>query len=85
MYQVVFTKASIKALRRMPRNMAGLIRKKIDLLAADPKAFGNQVIRLTNRPEYRLRVGDWRVVFDIREQELVILVLKIAPRGGAYS
>lgn len=84
-YRVVFTKESLKALRRMPSNHARLIRKKIDQLAADPKALANQVIRLTNRPEYRLRIGDWRVIFDVREHDLVILVLKIAPRGGAYS
>ncbi|MDQ6959471.1 MAG: type II toxin-antitoxin system RelE/ParE family toxin, partial [Mariprofundaceae bacterium] len=79
MFRVVFTKVALKALRRMPQNTARLIRKKIDQLASDPQSPGNQVTHLTNRPEYRLRIGDWRVIYDLREQELVILVLKIAP------
>lgn len=34
---------------------------------------------------YRLRVGDWRVLYDVEDGRLVVLVLAIKPRGGAYQ
>jgi mRNA interferase RelE/StbE len=84
MYRVVFTKQADKALRKMPRNIARLIREKLDQIALDPYARHNNVTKLRNRPGYRLRIGDWRVIYEIQNDELVILILRIAPRGGAY-
>ena len=84
MYRIVFAKRADKALRKMPRKTANQIRKKLDRIAIAPHAKDNNVTRLQNRPGYRLRVGDWRVIYEIREDELVILILKIGPRGGVY-
>ena len=68
----------------MPRNMTKLIREKLELIATDPYANHSNAKKLQNRPGYRLRVGDWRVIYDIQNEQLVILVLKIAPRGEVY-
>ena len=67
----------------MPRNVAETIVKKIEALAADPSAPNNNATRLQGRPGYRLRVGDWRVLYELGENRL--LVLDIKPRGGAYQ
>jgi mRNA interferase RelE/StbE len=67
----------------MPRNVAETIVKKIEALAADPDAPNNNATRLQGRPGYRLRVGDWRVLYELGEHRL--LVLDIKPRGGAYQ
>ena len=40
--------------------------------------------KLQGRPGYRLRVGDWRVIYEINKDEVVIIVMKIAPRGEVY-
>jgi mRNA interferase RelE/StbE len=40
---------------------------------------------LTGRDGYRLRVGDWRVLFEINDGKLVIVVLAVKPRGEAYE
>jgi len=69
----------------MPRNTASLIVEKIAALAIDPMAPNNNVKKLTNHPGYRLRVGDWRVVYLIHEQALLIAVVRIAPRGDVYQ
>jgi mRNA interferase RelE/StbE len=85
MFSVEYSKAARKALKGMPRNTARLVMDKIAALAVDPMAPNNNVKKLTNHPGYRLRVGDWRVVYLLREQALVIAVVRIAPRGEVYQ
>jgi mRNA interferase RelE/StbE len=85
MYSIDYSKASRKAMKSMPRNTARLVMEKIEALAVDPYSPNNNVRKLTNHPGYRLRVGDWRVVYLIHEQELVIVVVRIAPRGEVYQ
>jgi mRNA interferase RelE/StbE len=84
MYRILFTKQADKSLHKMPRNMAQLVREKLEQLAEDPFARNPNVTRLQGRPGYRLRVGDWRVIYEIEDDRLIILVLRIAPRGGVY-
>ena len=84
MYRILFTKQADKMLRKMPRNTAQLIRERLAQLADGPHARNPNVTRLQGRPGYRLRVGDWRVIYDVEDDRLIILVLKIATRGGVY-
>jgi mRNA interferase RelE/StbE len=66
-------------------NRGEIIVEKIGTLAADPFAPNNNVRKLTSHPGYRLRVGDWRVVYLIHERALLIAVVRITPRGEAYQ
>ena len=84
MYQLFFTRQALKTLRKLPRNTADRIREKLNILAEAPYAPNTNVTKLQNRPGYRLRVGDWRVIYEIEDRELRILILKIAPRGEVY-
>jgi mRNA interferase RelE/StbE len=84
MYKILFTKQADKTLRKMSRNRALLIRNKLESIATSPYAKHNNVTKLHNRLGYRLRVADWCVIYDIQDGKLVILVLKIGPRGGVY-
>jgi mRNA interferase RelE/StbE len=84
MKQVTFSKDALRTLRRIPANVAKTIRAKIDQYAADPKSQANNVKALRGEVGvFRLRVGDWRVVFS--EDLVVIAVVRIAPRGAAYE
>lgn len=85
MYQIEVEAEAAKALQRLPRNVARLIWSKIEQLATDPHAQSNNVKRLKGEAAYRLRVGDWRVLYRLEETRLVILVLKIRPRSSAYD
>ncbi|WP_246797465.1 type II toxin-antitoxin system RelE family toxin [Burkholderia perseverans] len=85
MYSIEFTKQAAQALKAMPRDVATRIRSKIDALAADPYASNPNAKKLTGVAGYRLRVGDWRVLYEIEDDRIVIVVLAIKPRGGAYK
>lgn len=84
-YRVEYSREARKALKSLPRNVSKLILEKIETLAADPFASNNNLRKLTNHPGYRLRVGDWRVVYLVQEERLVIAVVRIAPRGEVYK
>jgi len=85
MFRIEISREAIRSLRRMPTNIARLIRAKIDDLASDPQARNNNVKKLIGRPGYRLRVGDWRVIYDLDNALRILAVERIAPRGGAYE
>jgi mRNA interferase RelE/StbE len=83
MRQITYSKAALKTLMRLPRNLADRIREKIEEYAADPVSQANNVKALKGREGIRLRVGDWRVIMD--DQGHVLAVLDIGPRGGVYD
>ena len=69
----------------MPRSTAKLIREKLEMIAADPYADHPNAKKLQGREGYRLRVGDWRVIYKIQSEQLLIMVLKVASRGEVYK
>jgi mRNA interferase RelE/StbE len=83
MKQIVYTRVARRILEKMPANTARLIRSKIEQYAADPASLANNVLKLQGREGFRLRVGDWRVIFD--EDGRILHILKVAPRSGAYD
>jgi mRNA interferase RelE/StbE len=76
-----FSKTAMRSLLRS--NKRTLIRQKIDELAHDPVSLEANVKRLQGRPEYRLRVQDWRMIF--RMEQDILWIDDIAPRGSAYE
>ncbi|MFZ5879539.1 MAG: type II toxin-antitoxin system RelE family toxin [Chloroflexota bacterium] len=69
----------------MPRNTAKPIREKLEQVAVDPFAAISNAKKLQGRDGYRLRVGDWRVIYEVNKKEVLIIVLKVAPRGEVYG
>ena len=84
-YKLLFAKEAQKTLLRLPRDTAVLVRQKLEQLAVDPYAPNVTARKLQGRKGYRLRIDDWRVIYEIRDDELIILVLKIAQRGDVYD
>ena len=78
--KVRFSTSAARALLRSGKRE--LIRRKIDELATNPEALRANVKRLRNRPESRLRVQDWRVIFRIEEG--ILWIDDIGPRGSIY-
>ena len=84
MYKITYTTQAAKKLLKMPRDIARRIREKLEQVAEDPFASIPNAKKLQGRIGYRLRVGDWRVIYEINKDEIVIIVLRIAPRGEVY-
>lgn len=85
MYKVLYQQSALKTLRKLPGNLSRLIREKIDRLAENPHAPNPNVKLLEGRNGYRLRVGDWRVLYELLDDRLVIVVVKIRTRGDVYK
>ncbi len=79
--KIVFSRSAARALRRS--NKRKLITEKIKELAADRDSLSANVVQLKGRPEYRLRVQDWRIIFRI--EDMVLYIDEIEPRGSVYE
>ena len=84
MYKIAYTTQAAKTLLKIPRNTAQLIREKLEQVALDPFASIPNAKKLQARSGYRLRVGDWRVIYEINQDKVVIIVMKIATRAEVY-
>ncbi|MBE0698289.1 MAG: type II toxin-antitoxin system RelE/ParE family toxin [Anaerolineaceae bacterium] len=83
-YSVAFTKQAAKTMQKIPASMAMSIRLKIEQIAENPFDSHPNVTKLQNREGYRLRVGDWRIIYEIQQNKVLVLVLKIGLRGEVY-
>ena len=81
-YTVAFMPAAERDLRRIHRPDQERIREKIDTLADDPRPPG--VKALHGQPYLRLRVGDYRVLYEVRDKVLIVMVIRVAHRREVY-
>lgn len=80
-----FAKSAEKAIAKMPRGSARRVLDELKAIAKQPGAYRGDWKPLQGSTFWRLRVGDWRAICDVRDSELVLLVLKVAARGDAYK
>lgn len=82
-YHIEFTPAAARALRKLPSDVQRRIAKAIDALSADPRHPGVKPLA-GGRDEYRARVGDYRVLYEIRDAVLVVVVVYVGHRREVY-
>lgn len=84
-FNIEFTKKALKALLKIPTSIRGTILQKIDLLATDPYNANNNIKQLkTDAIAYRLRIGDYRVIFVLDPLNKLITIVNIAHRKEVY-
>jgi mRNA interferase RelE/StbE len=82
-YTVTLLRDAQKALDNMDGELRGRIVRAMRLLEDDPRHPG--VTKMSGPDDfYRVRVGDWRIVYAIRDRELVVLVIRIGHRREVY-
>ncbi|MCF0043697.1 type II toxin-antitoxin system RelE family toxin [Dyadobacter fanqingshengii] len=83
MYKVIIKKSAIRELENITKVFRLKIIQKIDDLASDPRPQG--IRKLENSlNSYRIRVGSYRVIYTIEDQNLLVEVIKVADRKDAY-
>lgn len=82
-YSISYAPSAARAIRKLDGQTARRLVTAISELAANPRPPG--CIRLKGGSgEFRIRVGDYRVVYDVKDQELVVLVLRLGHRREVY-
>lgn len=82
-YELVFKKSVAKDLRSIPKKDIGRILSRIEALRDDPRGEG--CVKLSAQERYRVRQGVYRIVYEIRENELVVMVVKVGHRSPVYK
>ena len=86
MHRVVLTRKATKGLERAPEHIKKRVVEALDTLQgsfAPVKQF--DVKRLEGAEgTFKIRIGDWRIIYEVRRKESLIIVHQIAPRGRAY-
>ena len=84
-YEVRYQKHAARQLLRMPLDVARRIRAGIEAVAANPYGKHANATRLSGRDGgFRLRAGDWRVVYALDDKRKQLVVVKIDRRGRVY-
>ncbi len=82
-YTIEFRPRALRDLKGLPRDVQRRILKHIEDLADDPRPPG--VKKLSGAEDlYRIRIGDYRVIYQIRDKVLLVVVVRIGHRGDIY-
>ena len=83
-YRVEIARRAVKAIARLPRKEQLRIRAAIDLLGEDPRPPG--CVALAGEDSvYRVRVGDYRILYEVVDRRLVIQVVRVGHRRDVYG
>lgn len=82
-YSLAFKKSVAKDLRNIPNKDVKRILKCIESLRENPRADG--CIKLSGQERYRVRQSVYRIIYEIKDSELIVLVIKVAHRSNAYK
>jgi len=85
MYQLVYEKSAIKGLQKLPTGSRVRMVKALKEIAADPRGYAGDWKPLKGTSYWRLRIGRYRAICNTQEDRLLMLVLKIGPRGDVYK
>ena len=81
-YKVIFTKSVEKDFRKIPKLEVSKILNEIAYLAKNPRS--SKTKKLKGEKLYRLRVGNYRVIYDIQDNLMLIFVVKLGHRSDIY-
>ena len=81
-YELVFKKSVAKDLRELPKADIKRILQRIRSLADDPRPTGCE--KLSGQERYRLRQGAYRIIYEIDDNVLIVLVVKVGHRRDVY-
>ena len=81
-FRLSFKASVAKDLRQIPKRDVLSILKRIEGLADDPRPSGSE--KLSGLERFRVRQGTYRIIYEIRDQDLIVMVVKIGHRRDVY-
>ncbi len=81
-YSIIFTETAEKQLKRLQKNIQERILHSLERIKTRPYYF---VKKLSGSRYFRLRSGDYRIILDIRDGELIIIVIEVGHRKNIYK
>ena len=82
-YTVIIERAAARDLKKLPSDLRHRVDERIMALADEPRPRGVEKLS-GSECSYRLRVGDYRILYEIHDEVLHVLVVKIGHRRGVY-
>jgi mRNA interferase RelE/StbE len=82
-YRVELTRSAERDLRRIDKSQVPTIYRRLEGLSEDPRPHGVKKLSGADRT-YRIRIGDYRIVYEIEEDILLVLVIRVAHRKDVY-
>lgn len=90
-YQIVIVASAEKEIQKLPARVQDRIFEKIDLLKEDPRPHGVkklkefEMVSLGYDSYYRIRVGDYRIIYAIEDSIVTVTIVKVGHRGDIYD
>lgn len=84
MYQIKFKASAAKEFRKLPPQLKQRLQISINVLKEDPRSLGSIKLKGTD-DLYRIRVGDYRVVYQINDEIKIILITRVKHRRDVYK
>ncbi|MDQ6602960.1 MAG: type II toxin-antitoxin system RelE/ParE family toxin [Chloroflexota bacterium] len=82
-YAVEFATAARRQFRKLPRAVRAIMKPEIDALTSDPRPHG--VEKMSGEENaYRVRVGDYRIIYEIHDAVLIVVVVRVGHRREVY-
>lgn len=81
-YRIEVRPAALRALRKLDRDVRPRIEGAIALLAEDPRPPASRPLH--GRPGYRVRVGDYRIIYTVEDEVLLVVVVALGHRRDVY-
>lgn len=84
-YQVELSRRAKKAFLALPKRDRKLIGRRLMALSHDPRPPGTKALVQGLKGHYRLRVGDYRIIYTVQDEVLRVCVIRIGPRHSVYD
>ncbi len=82
MWKIEFSRKVLKDVKKLPKDVLTRVREKLELIKKDPWKYSEPLVNL---PYRKVRVGDYRIIIDIRSRDKKIVVLMIEHRKKIYK
>ena len=81
-FEIILSDSAFKELKKLDRTISKRIFEKVSLLAIEPYRY---VQKLVGSPYFKFRVGDYRVILEIKQEVLQVLIINVGHRRNIYD